>query len=300
MHSANIKEDTFMERIAKKAFCVIGKVGSTDDGEGFIQKLWNEANSHFDEVAEFAKKDENGNLCGVWGIMTDPKFSFQPWTENFTKGFYLAGVEVETDSVPPKGWKKWIVPGYEYLKVPMEGPETFRKTLDQMKADGLELVGAVHDFTDPVTKENYMLFPIVADDSKRELIMAEKAKHYQIAPCGFNCNACFLSEWCGGCRSTCNMCSFATISENNACENAACSKEKNLEGCYDCTELDDCKKGFFSVEGEGIGCKGAAMFIRKHGGEISLRKAEVLKSAKFEQKKTPEEALEQMEKLLVD
>ena len=40
-----------MEKIKKSAFCVIGMPGSTDDGEGFVQKLWEKANSRFGEVA---------------------------------------------------------------------------------------------------------------------------------------------------------------------------------------------------------------------------------------------------------
>lgn len=45
-----------MEKIVKDAFCVIGKAGSTNDGEGFVQKIWKEANSHLDEVASLAAK----------------------------------------------------------------------------------------------------------------------------------------------------------------------------------------------------------------------------------------------------
>ena len=63
----------------KKAFVVIGKEGSTLDGEGFIQKLWDDANSHFSEIAHLAKKDANGNLVGIWGTMSDMSHSFKPW-----------------------------------------------------------------------------------------------------------------------------------------------------------------------------------------------------------------------------
>lgn len=38
-------------KVRKESFAVIGKEGSTNDGEGFIQKLWDDANGHFDEVA---------------------------------------------------------------------------------------------------------------------------------------------------------------------------------------------------------------------------------------------------------
>lgn len=55
-----------IEKRTKDTFVVIGKEGSTLDGQGFIQKLWSDANSNFSEVQPFAKKDENGNLVGIW------------------------------------------------------------------------------------------------------------------------------------------------------------------------------------------------------------------------------------------
>ena len=56
-------------RCTKASFVVIGKEGATTDGEGFIPKLWEDANSHFHEVADLAKKDEEGKLLGIWGAM---------------------------------------------------------------------------------------------------------------------------------------------------------------------------------------------------------------------------------------
>ena len=60
-----------MVKVIKEKFVVIGKEGSTLDGEGFIQKLWDDANSHFSEVAHLAKKDANGGIVGIWGAMSD-------------------------------------------------------------------------------------------------------------------------------------------------------------------------------------------------------------------------------------
>ena len=74
-----------IERCTKKSFVVIGKEGSTLDGAGFIQKLWEDANSHFNEVECLAKRDENGNFAGFWGAMSDLSHSFRPWEENFSK-----------------------------------------------------------------------------------------------------------------------------------------------------------------------------------------------------------------------
>ena len=51
-----------IERCIKESFVVIGKEGATTDGAGFIQKLWDEANSHFGEIQHLAKKDQDGNM----------------------------------------------------------------------------------------------------------------------------------------------------------------------------------------------------------------------------------------------
>ena len=48
-----------IDKCVMESFVVIGKEGSTMDGEGFIQRLWEDANSHFGEVQHLAKKDEN-------------------------------------------------------------------------------------------------------------------------------------------------------------------------------------------------------------------------------------------------
>ena len=147
-----------MERIIKASFTVIGKEGSTRDGEGFIQRLWEEANSHFSEIAPLAKM-ENGTPAGVWGAMSDFSRAFQPWEEGFTQGLYLAGAECRNDAQAPEGWVKWVIPGYEYLRAEA-GPTAFPDTLAYMAQHGLELAGAVHDFTDPATGKGYMFFPI--------------------------------------------------------------------------------------------------------------------------------------------
>lgn len=102
-------------------------------------KIWNDANAHFEEVQHLAKKDENGNICGIWGAMSDFSHSFMPW-EDFNKGLYLAGVECNDD--------------------------VFSKVMEFMKSNGISLVGAVHDFTCPKTGKNYMYFPIGRNDEE--------------------------------------------------------------------------------------------------------------------------------------
>lgn len=148
-----------IEKCTKKSFVVIGKEGSTADGAGFIQKLWDDANSHFGEVQHLAKKDENGGLCGIWGAMSDFSCSFQPW-EDFNKGLYLAGVECVDGAEAPDGWTKWVVPGYEYICAERENDDSFSEVIAYLKDNSISLAGAVHDFTCPKTGKSYMLFPI--------------------------------------------------------------------------------------------------------------------------------------------
>ena len=149
-----------MERIIKPAFAVIGMEGSTADGHGFIPALWETANSRFGEVAALAKTNEDGSLCGVWGAMTDMSRSFRPWEDGFTRGLYLAGVEVRDDAQPPQGWVRWDIPGFEYIRVENNAPDVFPRTLKMIAAEGLTFAGAVHDFTDPATGKSYMCFPV--------------------------------------------------------------------------------------------------------------------------------------------
>ena len=149
-----------IERMIKESFAVIGKEGSTSDGTGFIQALWNDANGHFAEVAPLAKWDGDGNPVGIWGAMTDFSRTFQPWEENFSRGLYLAGVECPLDAQPPEGWSKWVIPGFEYLRAECEDENTFPQVLAYMRENSIPLVGAVHDFTCPATGKSYMLFPV--------------------------------------------------------------------------------------------------------------------------------------------
>ena len=146
-------------RIEIESFVVIGKEGSTSDGEGFIQRLWADANAHFAEIADLAKKDEQGNLVGIWGAMSDFSRSFQPW-DDFYRGLYLAGVECVDGAKAPEGWIKWTVPGSEFLTVECDGTDVFHGMLQYLKDHGLTLAGAVNDFSCPQTGKDYMFFPI--------------------------------------------------------------------------------------------------------------------------------------------
>ena len=149
-----------MNKCVMGPFAVIGKEGSTRDGPGFIERLWADANAHFDQVQHLAKRDEDGKLLGVWGAMSDFSRSFMPWENQFSQGLYLAGVECREDAQPPAGWTKWVIPGYEYVYTEVEEEDTFAKMLALLAQEGLELAGAVHDFHCPQTGKPFMFFPI--------------------------------------------------------------------------------------------------------------------------------------------
>ena len=118
-----------IEKCIKESFVVIGKEGTTLDGSDFIQKLWEDANSHFSEVQQLTKKDEHGNIVGIWGAMSDYTRSFKPWEDNFSKGLYLAGVECDDNAEAPEGWTKWVIPGYEYIYAECEDDNTFVRVI---------------------------------------------------------------------------------------------------------------------------------------------------------------------------
>lgn len=149
-----------INKCTKPSLAVIGKEGSTHEGGDFIQKLWLDANSHFNEIAPLACLNEEGKLSGIWGLMSDLSHQLKPWGDNFTTGYYLAGIEVPLEATTPTGWTKWTVPSYEYIYVKTETIHTFWNVLDYLKANKLELAGAPNDYTCPTTGQSYIYFPI--------------------------------------------------------------------------------------------------------------------------------------------
>lgn len=104
--------------------------------------------------------------------------------------------------------------------------------------------------------------------NKSAIVSAAKKGVNPIAYCGLSCDHCFMGEWCGGCHSVFNCCSFGTLFEKAQCPNALCCKEKGIEGCYKCDELENCKKGFYADEiNSSKAAKAEAIFIKTHGTE---------------------------------
>lgn len=80
----------------------------------------------------------------------------------------------------------------------------------------------------------------------------------------------FLAEWCGGCKSACNMCSYATMSDDNVCPNVTCCKEKGYDGCYECEAIRECKTGFYCPESDGANASKALSVIRRDYGDAAV------------------------------
>ena len=146
-----------MIKVIKKAFVVIGKEGSTLDGAGFIQKLWDDANGHFSEVAHLRRKIQTEILWEYGGPCPMVLTHLMPGKMSLAKACIWR--EECVIMVIPAGWTKWIIPGYEYIVVENHNG-AFEDTIKQMNEEGMSLVGAVHDYTDPATGKGYMYFPI--------------------------------------------------------------------------------------------------------------------------------------------
>ena len=143
---------------------IIGKEGLCTKEKNTAQDLWRQANSDFREIADLGMKNADGSFVGFWGAMSDETMSFLPWTDGFSKGLYLAGVEVYEDTPVPDGWVKWVMPARKYLVTEVH-PENYRELFEYVIKSlipelGLRLAGAVCDFTEPATGQNKLFFPV--------------------------------------------------------------------------------------------------------------------------------------------
>ena len=143
---------------------IIGKEGLCTKEKNVVQELWQQANSCFNDIADLGMKNADGSFVGFWGAMSDESMSFLPWTDNFSRGLYLAGIEVYEDAEAPAGWVKWVMPARKYLvtEVTTESyGETFGTVISKLIPElGMKLAGAVCDFTEPATGQNKLFFPV--------------------------------------------------------------------------------------------------------------------------------------------
>ena len=92
--------------------------------------------------------------------MSDLSRSFLPWEDGFTRGLYLAGVQVPPEALPPEGWVKWTLPAFACLQVKVEGDyaAAFREGLDELEHRGLSLAGAAQECRRPAEGGQLCLF----------------------------------------------------------------------------------------------------------------------------------------------
>ncbi len=140
--------------------CIIGKMGSTRDGDNFIAKLWQEADNHFSEVYPLAIKDANGTPKAVYGAMSDFSLSFRPGENNLSEGLYMAGVECPLDAEAPTGWTKWVLPAFDCVITENKGIPALFETYKDLSSQGMELVYAIQEKNEPATGKQFLLFPI--------------------------------------------------------------------------------------------------------------------------------------------
>lgn len=153
-----------IEIIDLPVITIIGKEGLCTTENNVVQQLWQEANSNFNEVATLGVKNPDGTYVGFWGAMSDESKSFRPWTHQFTRGLYLAGIETYADAIAPEGWTKWAIPARKYIVVDVE-PNRYTEIFDEVinniiSEKGMKLVGAVCDYTEPATGKNKLFFPV--------------------------------------------------------------------------------------------------------------------------------------------
>ena len=143
---------------------IIGKEGLCTEEKNIVQDLWQQANAYFDEVAALGMKEANGSYVGFWGAMSDESRTFMSWTNNFSRGLYLAGIETYKNTSAPEGWTKWILPARKYLVVEVEPgqyAEIFQTVInDLIPQNHMKLSGAVCDYTEPATGKNKLFFPV--------------------------------------------------------------------------------------------------------------------------------------------
>ena len=152
------------EMIDLPKIAIIGKKGLCTKEKNVVQDLWQQANSNFSDIADLGMKNADGSFVGFWGAMSDETMSFLPWTDDFSRGLYLAGIEVYEDTPVPDGWVKWVLPARKYLVTevnPERYGETFETVINSLIPElGMKLAGAVCDFTEPATGQNKLFFPV--------------------------------------------------------------------------------------------------------------------------------------------
>ena len=136
-----------VNRVDLPATFVIGKEGSglSEDSASWVPLLWDQMNSHFEEIVDLLEDQEMKDLH-LWGLMSDSEHWLEPWQE---EGRYLAGVQVPKEAKAPEGWVRWELAPMSYLTV-MASAEKIEEATNLMLGEifpleKLELAGAIQE-----------------------------------------------------------------------------------------------------------------------------------------------------------
>ena len=154
-----------IKRVRKDEFTVIGKLGTTAEGENFVNALWKKANEGFEEISSLVKRDAQGVPVGFWGLRSSLDTPLDEWKDG--EGSYLAGLEVKDGSMAPMGWTKWVVPESLYLSVCVDGSieAAVREVEKYIKKNQLILKGAYHEYMNVFLPGQLLLFFPVKEKS---------------------------------------------------------------------------------------------------------------------------------------
>ena len=138
--------------VSKDSFSVIGLLasGKAANAVEWIQSLWQQAFARRSEIEAHIRPD-------AWGLMSGPSSFLSQWGD---KGQYLAGWELKSQPVAPKGWHIWQVPPHLFATVDCT-LASYAQALEVLKAGYSQggkyaQSGAIHEyypstFCDPAT-----------------------------------------------------------------------------------------------------------------------------------------------------
>ncbi len=143
------------------SFSLLGKEGSTSEGPGFVERLWDKAERGVPEILPSLKTGRYGPV--YWGAMSSFARDLSPWEHDFKEGLYLAGFEMADPALAsPKNWVKWDIPARRYFMVEVKDDYgvSFLEGLTSLKKWGHVLSGAVFDHM--AQGVLYLYYPIEA------------------------------------------------------------------------------------------------------------------------------------------
>jgi predicted transcriptional regulator YdeE len=160
----------------RRAFTVIGRQGQgpTRFSQTWIRPLWRDLDRELDAVVHLARRGVNGEVLGMWGLMSDQTRYLAPWGD---EGRYLAGIEANPGTSPPKGWALWSVPEQVYLVAAClrgEYQETYERVMrDLYRNEKYRLAGAAFEYYPAGMGDRLELFvPVALAEAKQPLFGA--------------------------------------------------------------------------------------------------------------------------------